>query len=106
MSTYSPFQIFWMIFCGMGVLLGPMVIDNAGGHTSPRLDPDCNVGMAWGGALAKLLDVVIVLPASENSGTRAREEGGGNNGLLETPPTETKVPVTDAAGDAEVDGWE
>ena len=45
MSTYSPFHIFWMVFCGIGVLLGPIVIDNAGEPASERLDTGCGVGM-------------------------------------------------------------
>ena len=53
---------------------------------------------------ARLLGVVIALPARENSGTRAREEGGGSDRLLEIPP-ETDVPDSDAEEAAEVAGW-
>ena len=99
MSTYSPFQIFCIVFCGIGVLLGPMVMDGTRLHAgSSEFTPDPGgviVTMLAAvavlpasearGTLVMLLGAVTVLPASENSGTRAREEGGGN-GLLATLP--------------------
>ena len=103
MSTYSPFQIFCIVFGRIGVLLGPMVMDgiplHAGGSTF-RLDPAKVPGKVRVGPLVPELGVVTalptsggggtsvgavtVLPARENNGTFAREQGGGNRELLGT----------------------
>ena len=101
MSTYSPFQIFCIIFGGIGVLLGPMVMDGTplhAGGSEFRLAPAPAIGKvkvvpahgvvtALPEAVSRLLARFTVLPASENIGMFTKEEGEGNSELLGTLPS-------------------
>ena len=66
MSTYSPFQIFRIVFGGIGVLLGPMVMDGTPLHAGSE------IRLAPAPAIGKV-EVGLLVPA----GTALPTSGGG-----------------------------